>query len=189
MARAMLFDSVMRIALVLAGVLAATAPAVADPRAPTGPDFLQNPPAERSVIDSDLAASFGSNALLPATLLLFRNDSIELGAAERAEIASAAAWLRENPNKVLIVEAHASRIGTDDYNADLSARRGDRVRAMLVTLGADPRRIVVGAFGEAMAHSPNPAANRRVILRASSLPVADLLAGAVLAPRNGRAGR
>jgi len=60
--------------------------------------------------------------------------------------------------ELLIITGHADRIGTEEYNQDLSARRANAVKAYLVKQGVAAERIRASGKGES---EPNPVANTR----------------------------
>ena len=70
-------------------------------------------------------------------------------------------------NKFAVI-GHTDAKGTRQYNLDLSQRRADSVKEMLVTtFGVDPKMLVAVGFGEEQLQDPaNPegAVNRRVQL-------------------------
>jgi outer membrane protein OmpA-like peptidoglycan-associated protein len=135
--------------------------------APAGPDFASTKAPARHTAQ-DLSASDGQRALRPMAVLLFAFDNAEPSAIDRGELETARDWLAAHPTAMLVIEGHTDTVGTFAYNAGLATRRAEAVRAALITLGADPQRLVVGVFGEAQATSPNNAANRRVIVRGST---------------------
>ena len=59
---------------------------------------------------------------------------------------------------LLIITGHADRIGTEEYNQDLSERRANAVKAYLVKQGIVAERMRASGKGES---EPNPQANTR----------------------------
>jgi outer membrane protein OmpA-like peptidoglycan-associated protein len=97
--------------------------------------------------------------------LRFAFDSSEVKTSDRPDIENGLDWLANHASGYLVIEGHTDAIGTYAYNAGLGVRRAEAVRAALVELGADPARLVVTVYGEAMPVSTSYAANRRVVLR------------------------
>jgi outer membrane protein OmpA-like peptidoglycan-associated protein len=107
------------------------------------------------------ALMIGSAAAAPAWahefVVYFAYDSVEFAAGPRLpgrahyeNVVKDVACLARTPDLVeLTISAHTDTAGPADYNADLSLRRGRRLRDMLVRLGVDPTKIVVRAAGEA----------------------------------------
>lgn len=80
--------------------------------------------------------------------VFFEFDSAELKPAARQDLARLAAYVREYPDRNVVVEGHTDSQGSDSYNADLSARRAQAVSSFLVQQGVDPARLVAQGFGE-----------------------------------------
>ena len=59
---------------------------------------------------------------------------------------------------LLLITGHADRIGTEEYNQDLSWRRANAVKAYLEKQGIAAERMMASGKGES---EPNPAANTR----------------------------
>lgn len=60
-----------------------------------------------------------------------------------------ATFLRENPDRQLLVEGHTDSTGTDAFNLDLSRRRAEAVTAFLAGNGVDPVRMQATGYGKA----------------------------------------
>ena len=56
--------------------------------------------------------------------------------------------LKEVPDAEVVVTGHADRIGSEDYNLELSRRRADAVRTYLIDQGIESNRIQAVAKGE-----------------------------------------
>ncbi len=103
--------------------------------------------------DLELPASAGkpdTNALLRDSryLVFFGHDAATVDETARQVIAAVAAVARQAGTRSLSVAGHADRSGPDRYNAVLSQRRADAVRAALIRAGVRPERISVAARGE-----------------------------------------
>lgn len=99
--------------------------------------------------------------------VLFDLDRAELKPSGMQGVQSLANFLKENPERQVIVEGYTDSSGSDSYNQRLSERRADAVRMALVRAGVDQGRIVTRGYGEqypiASNDSPsNRALNRRV---------------------------
>src|SRR5690606_3586415 len=90
------------------------------------------------------------------------------------DIEKLARFLQENPERHVIVEGYTDSSGADAYNLQLSERRANAVRAALVKMGVDPRRIVSQGYGEEYPVASNGsnsgrAMNRRVEVTISNV--------------------
>lgn len=85
------------------------------------------------------------------------------------EIEDLAEFLREYDGVMLQLEGHTDSVGTPLYNLDLSQRRADAVRDMLIEdFGISPGRVTAQGFGEQLPVADNETeagreANRRVV--------------------------
>jgi outer membrane protein OmpA-like peptidoglycan-associated protein len=142
-----------------------------------GPDFTTTtppPPADRP-----LAASDSTREIEPDTMLNFAVDSVQLDSASASQLGEVAQWWKEHPGHNLVIQAHADRSGTHDYNLDLSRRRGDSVRDALTAMGVPADRIVIAMYGDRDAHPGVDETDRRAVVFASRRPI-DSLAASVL---------
>lgn len=99
--------------------------------------------------------------------VLFALDRAELKPSGMHAVQTLADFLKENPERHVIVEGYTDSTGSEAYNQRLSERRADAVTTALVRMGVDPRRIVSRGYGEqypvASNDTPtNRALNRRV---------------------------
>jgi peptidoglycan-associated lipoprotein len=96
----------------------------------------------------------------------FGNASSSLSPGNKAKLKQTARWLKNNPDKSIVVEGHASTNGNLDANRTLSETRANAVKEFLVSLGADESRISVEAFGsDRPEFKPGASAkNRRVVI-------------------------
>jgi outer membrane protein OmpA-like peptidoglycan-associated protein len=97
-----------------------------------------------------------------------------------------AAFLREHPDRAVLIEGHTDSSGTPDYNLNLSLARADSVARSLVGDGVDGTRISPRGFGESTPIASNDSAagrlqNRRVdiVVVPAPEPVANPRVGSV----------
>jgi outer membrane protein OmpA-like peptidoglycan-associated protein len=126
------------------------------------PELLQ-------LIDESLPTTRTEQNLLAP--VLFRFDSAELEAIGVAMLHEVAQELAQRPEIELVeIRGYADVRGTPEYNADLSARRAQRVLDWLVEHGVESERLRVAAHGStAPVESGDDEAgheqNRRVVFR------------------------
>lgn len=86
----------------------------------------------------------------------------------RPHIEQIASLLAAEPNLYLLIVGHTDASGSADYNYDLSKRRAESVRRMLVVdYGTPPARVIAYGEGENRPLYPDPynERNRRVEFR------------------------
>jgi outer membrane protein OmpA-like peptidoglycan-associated protein len=88
----------------------------------------------------------------------------------QSEIDRVAGVLNQYSNTFLRVEGHTDSTGTEEYNMDLSIRRANSVKNLLVQRGVADSCIEVVGFGESMSVATNDTEagrqkNRRVEIK------------------------
>ena len=101
--------------------------------------------------------------------ILFDTDRADIKAGGAQELARIADFLRNHPDRNLLVEGHTDSTASDTYNLALSQRRANAVEDFLISLGVDPTRIDGRGYGEQLPVATNDSAagrqqNRRVEL-------------------------
>jgi outer membrane protein OmpA-like peptidoglycan-associated protein len=122
---------------------------------------------------SEAAAVRREGDLLEISLkgdVTFDHDSSIIRPGLYSEIDRIANVLVKYSQTVIQVEGHTDSTGSESYNMDLSARRAEAVRNLLVQRGVDPSRILTMAFGESSSIASNDtdygrAQNRRVEIK------------------------
>ncbi|MFA5495634.1 MAG: OmpA family protein [Porticoccaceae bacterium] len=99
--------------------------------------------------------------------VLFDLNKADLKPAAAANIQRLAAFLKENPERQILIEGFTDSTGSDSYNLALSQQRADSVRHALVREGVEQSRITAQGLGKAHPVSDNDtpasrAMNRRV---------------------------
>ncbi len=95
--------------------------------------------------------------------LMFQRGAIALPIGSERELGEIAAWAKQNPEGLVVVEGHADRAGPQALNLTISTRRAESVVAQLLVLGIDREQIVVASYGESRA-------GRRVIVWGTRSP-------------------
>lgn len=99
--------------------------------------------------------------------VLFATGRSELLPGALGSVDRLAAYLKDNPQKTLLIEGHTDSTGSDIINLRLSQDRADAVRLALITRGIASNRIVATGLGSSqpVASNDTPAGrqqNRRV---------------------------
>lgn len=88
------------------------------------------------------------------------------------EINRVAGVLTRYPETLIRVEGHTDSVGTEEYNRDLSFRRANSVRDLLVQRGVNISRIQPVGFGETMPVATNATEAGRQINRRVEIKIA-----------------
>lgn len=99
--------------------------------------------------------------------ILFEVDKAELTSEAMQGLSRLVNFLKDFPEREVVIEGYTDSTGSEAYNLDLSQRRAGAVRRFLVDNGIAPERIVARGYGEAYPVAPNDTAagrarNRRV---------------------------
>lgn len=73
--------------------------------------------------------------------IYFALDRAAVAGPERPKAEAAAKWLKDNPDKNLVLIGYCDWRGTAEYNLGLGDRRANAVRIYLEYLGIDPKRV------------------------------------------------
>ena len=73
--------------------------------------------------------------------VLFAFNKAELSAQAAPRLDKLASFLKQFPDRKLLIEGYTDSVGSDSYNQDLSERRAQSVRDALVQRGVDTSRI------------------------------------------------
>jgi outer membrane protein OmpA-like peptidoglycan-associated protein len=80
--------------------------------------------------------------------VLFEYDRAELRPGATRDLYPLVTFLRDHPERTLLIEGHSDNIGPSSYNLDLSRNRAATVRDFLVRNGISPDRIIAYGYGE-----------------------------------------
>jgi len=146
----------------------------------TAEENLKNAAAQRAQARLDardaqikaLQGSLNAKQTERGTLVTFGDVLFDLNKAELksnglVNVNQLATYLRDNPDRKVIVEGYTDSSGSASYNQSLSERRAQSVRMALVKMGVDPARIVAQGYGKEYPVADNTsnsgrAQNRRV---------------------------
>lgn len=74
-------------------------------------------------------------------------------------------FLKKYPYTLIDIIGHTDSLGTDDYNIDLSIRRAEKIKSILVDHGISAKRILIHGKGERMPRVSNQNPNGRSLNR------------------------
>ncbi len=95
--------------------------------------------------------------LLPAVNFAFDRSAVD--AKERPKIEAAVKYLKDNPDKRILLEGHCDWRGTAEYNLGLGDHRANAVRRYLESLGIDAKRLETLSKGSTEAKQGGVAAD------------------------------
>src|ERR1700721_990218 len=74
-------------------------------------------------------------------------------------------FLTEHEDRRVEIDGYTDSVGTDSFNLDLSQRRADTVKSVLVSQGIDPARIVTHGYGKEYSVASNAESSGRQLNR------------------------
>ena len=81
--------------------------------------------------------------------VLFESNMSDLKAEALHDLYVLVTFLKEHPDRNILIEGHTDSVGAESYNLELSQRRAAAVRHFLVRNGIDPERITARGYGQA----------------------------------------
>jgi peptidoglycan-associated lipoprotein len=126
------------------------APAAPVATAPTAPAAMAPEPAAPPTVTPTPAPAppedYALNAATPAIHFDFDRSAIRPADAKILE--ASAAWLKANPNQLVLIEGHCDERGTSEYNLALADRRATAARDNLTAQGVAADRITIVSYGK-----------------------------------------
>jgi outer membrane protein OmpA-like peptidoglycan-associated protein len=80
--------------------------------------------------------------------VLFDTGRAELNPGASRNLDQLVRFLTDHPERLVEIDGYTDNVGTDSYNLDLSQRRADTVKSVLVDRGIDSTRIVSRGYGK-----------------------------------------
>ncbi|MBV7431408.1 MULTISPECIES: OmpA family protein [unclassified Acidovorax] len=105
--------------------------------------------------------------------VLFAFNKAELSAQAGPRLDKLASFLKQFPDRKLLIEGYTDSVGSDGYNQDLSDRRAQSVRDALVQRGVDSSRITARGYGKAHPVADNASPEGRAMNRRVEIVIAD----------------
>ncbi len=97
--------------------------------------------------------------------VLFEFNRAEVKPTAQARMAQLSDFLKQYPDRRVSIEGHTDNIGSPNYNADLSQRRAEAVKAQLVNMGIASDRIATVGYGKDFPVAANDTDTNRAINR------------------------
>src|SRR5262245_47258195 len=97
--------------------------------------------------------------------MLFDTGKAELKSGATRELDNITTFLKDNPERQVMIEGFTDSVGGDEYNRGLSEQRAEAVRAALISRGVDPSRIVTRGYGRQFPVGTNDDAGGRQLNR------------------------
>lgn len=107
--------------------------------------------------------------------LLFDTNSATIKPDATKQLTQIVRWAEKHPSGIVLLDAHADPRGSEAANVRLSAKRAEAVRDLLVSLGIDEERIVLGLFGEDAPRGGPYAQERRVTASVTLDPLYEVI--------------
>lgn len=131
--------------------VAVTAPTTAESPAPAWPDAARGPQApgldETVAVPSEpTRETFAAREELPD--VHFASGEIRVERGDIKTLDAVAAWLRANPDQLVLVEGHTDAVGPRAANLQLAQRRARWVMDYLIARGVAAERITAVTRGE-----------------------------------------
>lgn len=80
--------------------------------------------------------------------VLFAFDKATLSPQAFRNVDKLAVFLKKHPNRSVLIEGHTDNVGSDEYNLELSEKRGQAVRNALAGKGVGEERVATKGYGE-----------------------------------------
>ncbi len=134
----------------------------------TTPPPTAAPTAQPETNENGIPYIPGTTKLLPRTYY-FDFDKSVISRDDLDSLRMHADFLRNNPDRNIVIEGHADERGTREYNLALGERRADAIRSFLVSSGVSPQQIEIVSYGEERPEDPGHSdaawsRNRRAVL-------------------------
>lgn len=105
--------------------------------------------------------------------VLFAFNKADLSAQAAPRLDKLANFLKQFPDRKLLIEGYTDSVGGDTYNQQLSERRAQAVRDALVQRGVDTSRITAKGYGKLHPVADNASPEGRAMNRRVEIVIAD----------------
>lgn len=97
--------------------------------------------------------------------VLFEFNRAEVKPTAQARLAKLADFLKQYPERRVLIEGHTDNVGSASYNEQLSTRRAESIRGQLVLLGVSSERMATIGYGKDYPVASNDSDTNRAINR------------------------
>ncbi len=120
-------------------------------------DLNKPPIAPQPVEEKEITDVFGPTlSMLPdpasrfiSIILYFERDTTKLTHESKGSVAEVLRTVKSRQSNEVYVVGHTDLVGKEAYNAELSSRRANHVRDLLVSSGLKPDTLIVSFYGKA----------------------------------------
>ena len=128
---------------------AAAAPAAPVPApAPVAPAPVAPPTAAPAPAPAPPAPPKEYRSNVALNQIFFAFDKADIRLEDAKTLAASAAYLKANPNQLVLIEGHCDERGTSEYNLALGERRAKAAMNYLVSSGVEASRITTISYGK-----------------------------------------
>lgn len=99
-------------------------------------------------VDNDGCGESISDSEERQLLVLFANDSYEINPIFSDQIQSMAEFLKKYQSASIQIQGYASKVGSPEYNLNLSKNRAYAVQNELLSYDVSPKRVTIVGYGE-----------------------------------------
>src|ERR1700722_4314065 len=125
----------------------------------------QRAAALQSEVDALKAKPTDRGLVLTLGDVLFDTGRAQLNPGATRNLDQLVQFLTAHPERRVEIDGYTDSVGTDSFNLDLSQRRADTVKSVLVSQGIDPARIVTRGYGKEYSVASNAESSGRQLNR------------------------
>ncbi len=112
-----------------------------------GRDICPGTP-EGSQVDNDGCGEVRRDQDERQLRILFSHDSYEINPVFASQIQTMADFLKIYKSASIEIQGYTSKVGSNEYNLDLSKKRAEAVEQKLLSYDIDPKRVRIVGYGE-----------------------------------------
>ena len=109
--------------------------------------------------------------------MLFETNKAELKSGGTRSLQKLAAFLKQYPERMVLIEGYTDSTGSTEYNQRLSERRARSVQSSLMNMGINRARINTRGYGEASPAADNTTVAGRQMNRRVEIVLPDEMTG------------